>query len=291
MTSHRLHRSHRAPHPHPGLPACPPPRALLPRRGAVAAVLALALAAGQAVAGQPCPEKPADKRLQQRNLELGTQVRDALEQSGASIAYVARAGIDLTRYGLVYSHIGLAWRDHPKGRWFTYHLLNTCGTSTSELVDQSLEDFYNVELFSHDALVAVPSPELQARLLRAFFSPIAPTLHERAYSMISSPWSVMYQSSNQWVLEVSAAALAPDNAVQNRLQAQNWLKAQGYQPFRARISGALVLGSRLFSPHVRFDDHGDDEARDGVYLTTTADSTIDFVQRFDAGLRRQALKN
>ena len=91
------------------------------------------------LAGQPCPEKPADKREQMRNLELGTLVRDRLEASGATVAYVARAGIDLRPYGLVYSHVGMAWRDHPKGRWFTYHLLNTCGTSNSELIDQSLE--------------------------------------------------------------------------------------------------------------------------------------------------------
>jgi hypothetical protein len=251
----------------------------------------LGAAACGAFAGQPCPEKPADKREQMRNLELGTKVRDRLEQSGAAVAYVARAGIDLTQYGLVYSHVGLAWRDHPKGRWFTYHLLNTCGARTSELVDQSLEDFFNVQLFTHDALVAVPSPDAQLRLLKAFFSPVAPTLHERSYSMISNPFSVMYQSSNQWVLEVSAAALAPENAIHNRLQAQNWLKANGYAPFKARVSGLLVVGSQLFSPHVRFDDHGDEENRTNLYLTTTADSAIDFVQRLDPGLVRYPLKN
>jgi hypothetical protein len=256
-------------------------------------VLALLLSAAAcgAFAGQPCPEKPADKREQMRNLELGTKVRDRLEQSGATVAYVARAGIDLTQYGLVYSHVGLAWRDHPKGRWFTYHLLNTCGARTSELVDQSLEDFFNVQLFTHDALVAVPSPDAQLRLLKAFFSPVAPTLHERSYSMISNPFSVMYQSSNQWVLEVSAAALAPENAIHNRLQAQNWLKANGYVPFKARVGGLLVVGSQLFSPHVRFDDHGDEENRTNLYLTTTADSAIDFVQRLDPGLVRYPLKN
>jgi hypothetical protein len=257
--------------------------------------LALALLLGAvacgAFAGQPCPEKPADKREQMRNLELGTKVRDRLEQSGATVAYVARAGIDLTQYGLVYSHVGLAWRDHPKGRWFTYHLLNTCGARTSELIDQSLEDFFNVQLFTQDALVAVPSPDAQLRLLKAFFSPVAPTLHERSYSMISNPFSVMYQSSNQWVLEVSAAALAPENAIHNRLQAQNWLKANGYAPFKAKVSGFLVAGSQLFSPHVRFDDHGDDEKRTNLYLTTTADSAIDFVQRLDPGLVRYPLKN
>jgi hypothetical protein len=263
------------------------------RRSLRAAVLGLAmvLAAGLLQAGQPCPEKPADKRLQVRGLELGTLVRDRLEQTGATVAYVARAGIDLARYGLVYSHIGLAWRDHPKGRWFTYHLLNQCGSATSALVDQSLEDFFNVDLYSYDALVAVPSPEVQLKLLKTFFSPLAPTLHERAYSMISSPFSVMYQSSNQWVLEVSAAALAPDNAIHNRLQAQNWLKANGYVPFRASVTGLLVLGSRLFSPHVRFDDHSEQESRDSLYLTTTVDSALDFVQRFDPALTRHPLKN
>jgi hypothetical protein len=253
--------------------------------------LLLGVAACQVLAGQPCPEKPADKREQMRNLELGTKVRDRLEASGATVAYVARAGIDLTQYGLVYSHIGMAWRDHPKGRWFTYHLLNTCGTSESMLVDQSLEDFFNVELFTRDALVAVPSPEVQMKLLGTFFSPVAPTLHERAYSMISNPFSVMYQSSNQWILEVSAAALAPDNAIHNRLQAQNWLKAKGYQPFKARVGGVLAFASQLFSPHVRFDDHDDEERRLNLYATTTADSVLDFVQRLDGGLARYPLKN
>ena len=243
------------------------------------------------LAGQPCPEKPADRREQMRNLELGTLVRDRLEASGATVAYVARAGIDLRQYGLIYSHVGMAWRDHPKGRWFTYHLLNTCGTSNSELIDQSLEDFYNVELFSNDALVAVPSPEVQVKLLNTFFSPVAPTLHERSYNMIANPFSVMYQSSNQWVLEVSAAALAPENAIHNRLQAQRWLKANGYVPFKARVSALLVVGSKLFSAHVRFDDHDDLERAANLYLTTTVDSVLDFTQRFDPGLARYTLKN
>lgn len=256
----------------------------------LAALLLVAAACG-ALAGQPCPEKPADRQEQLRNLELGTRVREQLERTGASLAYVARAGIDLREYGLVYSHIGLAWRDHPKGRWFTYHLLNTCGTQVSELVDQSLEDFYNVQLFTHDALVAVPSPAVQLKLLNAFFSPLAPTLHERSYSMISNPFSVMHQSSNQWVLEVSAAALAPENAIHNRLQAQNWLKANGYAPFKARVSGLRVVGSQLFSAHVRFDDHDAQERQLNLYNTTTADSVLDFVQRFDPGLARHALKN
>ncbi len=262
------------------------------RSAGVVLVTALLLGAapGDAQAGQPCPEKPADKREQARNLELGNKVREKLEASGASLAYVARAGIDLTAYGLVFSHVGVAWRDHPKGRWFTYHLLNTCGTAESMLLDQSLEEFFNVDLFTRDALVAVPSPEVQVKLLNVFFSPLAPTLHERAYSMVANPFAVLYQSSNQWVAEVSAAALAPENTVQNRLQAQAWLKASGYVPFKAKVSATVVMASRLFSRHVRFDDHDDDERRLNLYNTSTVDSVVDFVQRLDPGLVRQTVK-
>jgi hypothetical protein len=285
MTSH----SH-LPAAGPGRPKARRSARLFARPSARLPLLAFAAAGGALQAGQPCPEKPADKREQERNLALATMVRDRLEASGATVAYAARARIDLRRYGPVYSHIGLEWRDHPKGRRATYHLLNTCGTRESELVDRTLEDFCDVELFSRDALAAIPSAEVQVRLLNAFLSPLAPTLHERAYSMISNPFAVMYQSSNQWVLEVSDAAFAPPNVIHDRLQAQNWLKANGYAPFQARVSGLLVVGSTLFSPHVRFDDHDAQERSSSMYLTTTADSVLDFVQRLDPGLARHPLK-
>src|SRR5439155_7156384 len=114
-----------------------------------------------AFAGQDCPEKPARNESLDQIVRLSSMVRDQLEKSGASVAYIARAGIDLREFGLVYSHLGLAWRDHPKGRWFTFHLLNPCNTSESELADHSLEDFYKVELFAYDALVVVPSQPVQ----------------------------------------------------------------------------------------------------------------------------------
>ena len=43
----------------------------------------------------------------------------------------------------------------------------------------------------------------------------------------------------------------------------------------------LVVGSSLFSPHVRFDDHDAQERSTNLYNTTTADSVPDFVQRLD----------
>jgi len=243
-----------------------------------------------ALAGQPCPEQDARNDSMDRILRLSSMVRDRLEQSGASIAYIARAGIDLREFGLVYSHIGLAWRDHPKGRWFTFHLMNPCNSDKSTLADHSLEDFYKVELFSYDALVAVPSSEVQLRLLKAFFSPLATTMHHPMYSMISYPYSTRYQNSNQWVLEVSAAALGPDNMIQNRYQAQSWIKDNGYEPTLAYISRLRRLGAQAVSPHVHFDDHTDEEHKYARYMVVTADSIIKLIERQDRGMKLHKLR-
>jgi len=240
-------------------------------------------------AGQECPERPAGNDSMDRILRLATGVRDRLEESGASLAYIARAGIDLREYGLTYSHLGLAWRDHPKGRWFTFHLLNPCNTDKSELADHSLEDFYKVELFTYDALVAIPSQQLQLRLLKAFFSPLATTLHHPVYSMISYPYSTRYQNSNQWVLEVTAAALGRENGIQNRYQAQVWLQANGYEPTLAYISRLRRIGAQAVSPHVRFDDHTPEEHQYARYKVVSADSIIKLLERHDRDIKLHKL--
>lgn len=252
--------------------------------------LIAALGVPAAFAGQDCPEKPATNQSLDQINRLSSIVREQLEKSGATIAYVGRAGIDLREYGLTYSHVGLAWRDHPKGRWFTFHLLNPCQTSESELVDHSLEDFYKVELFTYDALVAVPSQPVQQKLLKAFFSPLAATLHHPVYNMVSYPYSSRYQNSNQWVLEVSAAALGPENMIQNRYQAQAWLKQSGYEPTRAHIAWYKRVGGKVFSPHVHFDDHTPEEEATGTYLVVTVESIVRFLERADPGMKVHRLR-
>jgi hypothetical protein len=240
-------------------------------------------------AGQPCPEKAAEPKNEARNLQLASKVRERLEASGATVAFVGRAGIDLREFGLTYSHVGLAWRDHPRGRWFTFHLLNPCGETRSELLDQSVEDFYNVELFTYDAIIVVPTPQIQAKVLKTFFSPMAPSLHHIDYNMISNPWSTKYQNSNQWVLEVTAASLAPENSITNRAQAQLWLKQNGFVPSRTPIGAFRRLGARLFSAHVQFDDHEPDEERSGIYNTVTVESIVAFLTMQDRGMTQETV--
>lgn len=242
------------------------------------------------LAGQPCAEKPATLEGSAKSAQLSTKVREFLESQKLSFALVGRAGVNLTEFGLVHSHIGVAWRDHPRGRWFTFHLLNRCGTGQSDLVEQSLEDFYNVELFDYDALVAAPSFPVQIRLQRAFFSPLAAQLHEPEYNLIAHPFSTKFQNSNQWALEVIASALAQSSAVNSRSEAQDWLKQKSYAPNMIPIGAAKRAGARLFSPHVRFSDHTDDERQAQRYAIVSAQSVVDFLKSQDTDLVETRLR-
>lgn len=257
---------------------------------ALALPLWLACFAMPALAGQACAEKPATADGSVKSAKLSAQVRELLEGQKHSFALVARAGVDLSEFGLRHSHVGVAWRDHPRGRWYTFHLLNRCGTGQSDLIEQSLEDFYNVELHDYEALIAAPSFPMQVRLQKAFFSPTAQILHEREYNMIAHPFSTKYQNSNQWVLEVIASALAPTGYVGSRLSAQDWLKDNGFVPSIIPIGSGKRAGARLFSPHVRFSDHTDEEWQAQRYAVVSVDSVIAFMRARDKGLTEARLR-
>lgn len=254
-----------------------------------AALSLCVLLAGQAFAGQTCGEKAATPEGMAQSARLAAKVLEALEEKQLSFALIGRVGVDLSEFGLRYSHVGVAWRDHPRGRWFTFHLLNRCGTGESELIEQSLEDFFKVELFSYQALIAAPTFPVQIKLQKAFFSPVARQLHETEYNMISHPYSTKFQNSNQWVLEVMSAGLAPAGEVSTREKAQAWLREKGFVPSVIPISFARRAGARVFSPHVRFTDHSSEEFSAGRYEVVSVDSVTGFLKRLDAGLSLQEL--
>ena len=81
---------------------------------------------------------------------------------------LARAGQDLSKYGLRYSHLGFAYRqpDRDGGHvWRVLHKLNQCGTAESAIYRQGLGEFFLDDLWRFEAAWVVPTPEVQARLL------------------------------------------------------------------------------------------------------------------------------
>jgi hypothetical protein len=258
------------------------------RRVAVGLLLAAGL--GPAVAGVTCSEAPPTPESVRKGLRLALQVFGALNESGESVALIGRVGADLSKYRLRFSHMGMVVRDHRKGRWTVVHLLNQCGTAKSALYDEGLGNFFNDDPFAYEALVVFPGAENQQRLLKMLSTTLPSGLFEPTYNMLSYPWSTKYQNSNQWVIEMLAAAWAPEGSVSSRQQAQAWLKQSGYQPTLLRIGTFERLGGRMFRANIAFDDHPNELRYSDQIYTATVESAAEFVKRLDPKARTLVVK-
>jgi hypothetical protein len=232
-------------------------------------------------AGQACEDKPLAAADAARSLDLALRTVQALDASGAQVALVSRAGQDLGKYGLRYSHMGIALRDHPAGRWTVVHELNECGTASSALYEEGMGNFFLTDLVRHEAQLVIPGPVAQARLAQLLAGRTPRRLHEPRYSMLSYVFSTQYQNSNQWVLENYAAAAAPEGDVATRDEAQAWLRRAGFAPITVDIPAATRLGARMFRANVAFDDHPFERRMAGQIDTITTDAIVRFIQRID----------
>jgi hypothetical protein len=241
--------------------------------------LAALLFAGTVQAGQSCePRSPKPAEIRS-GLELAHKVHQHLEAGGARAAIVARVGRDLSEYGLRYSHLGLALRDEGRSRWKVLHLLNHCGKADSELYEQGLGNFFLDDLFRYEALVFLPSAELQARLMEAAGTGAARRLHQPSYSLIAHPYSAKYQNSNQWLLELAAIAQAGTGS--DRPAAHAHLARAGYAPTVIPIPPLRRLGARLFSVNTQFDDHSWEEWNSSRYQIVSAESVLAYLGKAD----------
>jgi hypothetical protein len=232
-------------------------------------------------AGRECaPHTPSANTVAQ-SFSLAEHVTRLLDTQAARIAIVARVGSDQSKRGVRYTHVAFAQREHAKGRWTVTHLLNVCGEETADLYDEGLANFFLDDLFAMEAKVVVPSEPLQDRLIEAINSPLKRALFEPQYSLIANPWETRFQNSNNWALELIAAATAPRRDVGNRRQAQEWLRSTGYQPTRIAIGAGERAGTRLFAANIRYSDHPDTAWQTQRYEVATGDSVLRYVERVD----------
>ncbi len=239
----------------------------------------LLAAAATAHAGRPCEEKPLTARQIEQGLNLAQATAAQLDATGAQVAILARAGQDLSPYGLQWSHLGFVYRDG--NLWRVMHKLNHCGTDHAALYRQGLGEFFLDRPYRYDAAFVVLKPELQQVLL-PWLSDNARVarLNERRYSMVAYAFGTTYQQSNQWVLETLAAAASP--GINTRRDAQAWLKAQGYQPTDLHLSAMTRLGGRMTQANIAFDDHPSARRFASHIDTVTVDSMLAWLPR--AGL-------
>lgn len=265
------------------------------KRSAAWAVLTCALMVTPlAQAGRSCtaPHPPKTQTVE-RALTLAQRTLAALETSGAQVVVIARAGQDLSKYGLRYSHLGFAYRQ-PDGQgghvWRVLHKLNQCGTAESAIYRQGLGEFFLDDLWQFEAAWAVPKQDVQTALLTLLLdAPRSIQLHHKPYNMVSYPWSLKYQQSNQWAIETLAKAMSTDIQAGSagRNQAQAWLQFKGYQPSTLHLSAMTRLGARATAANIAFDDHPSDKRFSDRIETVTVDSVFAWLPR--AGLTAQAI--
>lgn len=258
---------------------------MLVRALRLAVVLTAIASAAPTLAGQACEEQPMAPAVLSEAMNTAHTLLNKLNDSGSNVVLIGRQGQDLSKYHLKYSHLGIAFRAESSLPWHVYELLNECGTARSELWVDGLANFFLDDLFTFDSIMLVPPPNIAAALAQYLRSPAQlHRLHDPRYSAVAYPFSTKYQNSNQWVLEVVAAAMSSgDIAVRSREQAQGWLKSEHYVPSELKIGAFSRLGARISKANVAFDDHPDSLRFSGRINTVTVDSVVDFLRRRNEG--------
>jgi hypothetical protein len=261
------------------------------RRFAAGALLLCASAA--ATAGLPvfCQQSldvaAAD---QDRVLRFAGAVKAELERSGSRMALISRAGLDLSRFGQLYSHAGITLRDNPGGPWAVRQLYYACDESRPRLFDQGLAGFAlaaETPARGHVSLVFLPGEAEQALARAALDKRLALALLAGQYSANAYAYGTRYQNCNQWLVELIASAWG--NLDGQREQAQQWLREHGYVAGPVRIPSHWMMFAGQFVPLVHMNDHPPEDTH-ALALQVSVPASIEaFVRRQAPGAQRVEL--
>jgi hypothetical protein len=230
---------------------------------------------------------------QDRVLRFAGAVKAELERSSEGVALIARAGLDLSRFGLLYSHAGVALRDNPGGPWAVRQLYFACDESRPRLFDQGIAGFAlgaETPQQGHVALLFPPREEGAALARAALDKRLALALLGQRYSADAYAFGTRFQNCNQWVAELIALAwgrTGGEGAARDR--AQGWLRAQGYEAGPVRIPSHWMMFAGQFVPLVHVVDHPLDDVYALALRVSVPDAIEDFVHRTAPATRRVEL--
>ena len=234
----------------------------------------LASMAGTALAGRQCELREIEPEKSRLSMQLGDLTRAALGTIDDDVVLIARVGQDLEKYGLTYSHMGFAVREHPAGAWSVVHKLNRCGSTESALYDEGLVNFFADAPHRYQAGIWRLAPAAQRRLKTALLGEEARTFHQPHYNVVAYPFDTRYQNSNGWVLEMLAFAYAGEGEAPDRSGAQAWLKAHAYVPTQVEANILTRFGARFVNAQIVFDDLPPALLRAGHIQVVTVESVI-----------------
>ena len=217
---------------------------------------------------------------QDRLLRFAALIRHELEASGESVALVARSGLDLSRFGLRYSHAGVSLKASGNAPWSVRQLYYACDERRPRLYDQGLSGF----LFGTDdpetgyvSIILVNGSEAASLEKAALDTPRALRLLGSTYSANAYPFSLRYQNCNQWVAELLAAAWGDLGEPEDlRSRAQGWLAREGYRPSAVEV-GQLMIAAP-FAPMIHLDDHPQEDL-DALRIRTSLPAALEVFVR------------
>jgi hypothetical protein len=263
--------------------------ALIGRGAALAAALLLPLAS-HAASLRYC-DRPLDltPTQQDRLFRWGGVVRQALAAAAAPVALVSRSGLDLQRFGLRYSHAGLALQASGNGPWSVRQLYFACDEGRPRLFDQGLSGFLlgiDEADVGYLSIVVLPPDAAEALAAAALDNRTALGLLHPRYSANAYAWGLDYQNCNQWVAELMAAAWG--GAAGSRPDAQAWLRNADYLPTAVQVDSPWLRLAGWFVPYLHQLDHPAEARAAHRYEITMPASLETFVrQRYPAAERTE----
>ena len=263
----------------------------LARAPLLAALCGMPWLACQASALQYCDHQATLSAAQKdRLLRFGAIIKNELENSGAQLALIARSGLDLSRFGMRYSHAGFSLKASQNTPWSVRQLYYACDERRPRLFDQGLSGFLlgtDDPAIGYVSIVFLPTAEAAELERAALDNGRALQLLNASYSANAYAWGLRYQNCNQWVMELLASAWGHlDDTDDARAQAQRWLAAHDYAPSRFEVGNRLLMWAGAFVPWLHNDDHPSDDIAQQVYRVSMPASVEDFVRATVPGASR-----
>ena len=276
------------------------------RRQAALALLALSAALGgapaQATSLRACdPPDTLTAAQKDKIFSFGAVIKAELEKSGQRLALISRAGLDLGRFGVRYSHAGFSLKHSPDTPWAVRQLYYACDEKQPHIFDQGMLGFLlgmNEPGLGYISVVLLPEADAAELERAALDKQQALQLLGATYSANAYPFSLQYQNCNQWVVELLAAARGgllegrrhegqgPGGTPVLRERAQGWLKAQGYIPSVIDVGWRPLMWATAFVPWLHNDDHPAADQAQAFYRVSMPAAIENFVRTQVPGAQR-----
>jgi hypothetical protein len=235
-------------------------------------------------------DQPAQLSAEQKDrlFRFGAVIKTTLEESGRSLALIARSGLDLGRFGVRYSHAGVSLKTGLDTPWSVRQLYYACDENMPRIFDQGISGFLlglNDPAVGYVSVVLLPAAEAAPLERTVLDKRQALQALGTSYSANAYPFSQRYQNCNQWVAEMLAAAWSGQPGIDSagsgeglRAQAQRWLLDQHYQPSVFDVGYRPLMWLARLVPWLHDDDHPTEDLDRAIYRVSMPASIEAFVQ-------------